>query len=310
MKRNYCIILFLLVGLVHLQAQSLTQMQEVIKVTSEHEKDEYAFYVENRSHATYSVSILFKELRNLTGTVSGVSPNMEVAPPGKYRIFSLKPEKADGSSSFSYSYSYMQGNFRAKVDTNYVYLLPVKPGKEVRVLVLTDLKSYLVKSAPQKITGIGFGMAEGDTVCAVRSGIVVEVKDHLASAGNDKTYVADENQLAIQHNDGSIAMYRLFRDNGFFVEEGDKVVAGQPIGIVGGDNYELGPHLRFYVYYLRKADRDSEQPFVPRILLPAFHLAPSTDAKVEFNKKYQCEHPQEYILKEMTKSQRKKYLAL
>lgn len=304
MKRNYCIILFLLVGLVYIQAQN------DIKVTSEQEKDGYSFYVENLSHATYSVSIRFKELTNLRRDVSTTSPNTIVATPGKYRIFSLKPDKVDECSSFSYGYSYMRGNIRAKIDTNYVYLLPVKPEKKVEVYKITDLKSYLVKSAPQQITGLGFGMTEGDTVCASRAGVVIEVKDHSASEGSDKVYVAGENRLAIQHKDCSIAFYSLFKDNGIFVEEGDRVVAGQPIGIVGGDNYILGPHLRFYVYYLKNADQDSEPPFLSQILLPAFHLAPLTDAKVEFNKKYQCEHPQEYIIKEMTKSQRKKYLAL
>lgn len=284
--------------------------QNAVKITYERNSErEYVFYAENIEHAPYSVKILFEKLDNLEGAVSVGFPYIKVVENGKHELFKLKPINRESASDFNYSYSSAKGNYRAKVDTDFVYLLPVGVNKKTSPRRVTALDNYLKKAKKQRTIGFAFNMEKGDTVYASRSGTVTDVLDNSASSTDNKLYAANENHVELLQRDGSFAKYTLFQDNGIFVKEGDFVYAGQPLGIIGADNYANGSHVRMIVYYLTKAENpDFNKTFKYNNFIPVFHLASGKDERPDSKGAYVSEHPQEYILNDLTKSQKKKYL--
>lgn len=286
------------------------QAQKTVKITYERNSaKEYVFINENTNIAPYSVRILFEKLYNLQGSPSVGFPYLKVVENGKHELFKLKPVDVGSASDFSYRYSSVKGNYHSKVDTNFVYLLPVGINKKTSPNRTTTLDNLFDKTKKQKVVGLAFNMEDGDTVYASRSGIVTDMLDNSASSTDHKVYAASENYVELLQRDGSFAKYKLFRDKGIFVEEGDFVYAGQPLGIIGGSNYANGSHLRMIVSYLREAEnKDYNKTFEYENFIPVFHLAAGKDDKPGFREEYVSEHPQEYIIIDLTKSQRKKYL--
>lgn len=289
--------------------------QKTIDVTFERgNKGEYVFYAENQFKCPQTLEVTFSKLENASGPVSGGIPYQTVVHGSKQCIFTLNPANPDVPIDFRYTYTYVKGNIRAKTDTNFVYLLPVGEMKEVQINRMVSLEKVLGMNKSTQTTGLTFSMEEGDTVYACRSGLVAETQTNSASTGDHKSYARTENYVEIYHKDGTFALYKLFKNNGIFVEPGETVTAGQPIGIIGGSNYERGSHLRFITYYLAKEDSSEDHygqavsVFKSTVFVPPFHLASDNDEKPDYNKTYRAEHPQAYIMKEMTKAQKKKLL--
>lgn len=55
------------------------------------------------------------------------------------------------------------------------------------------------------------------------------------------------NEVAIEHADGSVALYYHMKQNGVNVQEGDRVYRGDNIGSTGNTGCSTGPHLHFHV---------------------------------------------------------------
>lgn len=170
-------------------------------------------------------------------------------------------------------------------------------GKKVRVSPLKSLRE-LVGKTKEEIVGVAFRTTEGDTIVAARRGLVTQVVDHSASTGEHKAFDSSENYVEVYHADGSFAVYKLFKNGGIFVEPGDEIIPGQPIGIVGGGNYNNGSHLRFTVFSPAREFHS---------FLPVFYLSSGQVGKPDFREPYISEHPLEWVTKEMSKKEKKKY---
>jgi len=83
--------------------------------------------------------------------------------------------------------------------------------------------------------GIGIGAAVGTPVKTVASGTV-------SLAGPLGTYLTS---VLVDHGGGYYSFYAYLRDA--TVQKGDRVVAGQVIGTVGGESSDEGPHLHFEI---------------------------------------------------------------
>jgi murein DD-endopeptidase MepM/ murein hydrolase activator NlpD len=53
--------------------------------------------------------------------------------------------------------------------------------------------------------------------------------------------------VRILHDDGSMAVYAHLREGGVWVRQGQRVHAGQTIGLSGNTGYTSGPHLHFAI---------------------------------------------------------------
>jgi murein DD-endopeptidase MepM/ murein hydrolase activator NlpD len=130
-----------------------------------------------------------------------------------------------------------------KDDTSFVYTLPFEKNK--RHLLI---QGYFSKYTHKNRAALDFKMKRGTTICAARAGVVVRIKEDGRKGGLNKKYRPDGNVIIIQHADGSRAGYWHLQFNGAFVNVGDTVTQGQPIGLSGKTGYTLFPHLHFIVW--------------------------------------------------------------
>ncbi len=98
--------------------------------------------------------------------------------------------------------------------------------------------------------GIDIAAALGTPVRAIATGRVV-----LAGRVSDGAIVVE-----IEHGAGVISLYGHLNPT-LSVRDGDSVVAGQVVGLVGLTGHTTGPHLHFAIY-------DSGVPVDPLLILP------------------------------------------
>lgn len=285
--------------LIMLPVLAVAQSDKVVEVTYERsDKGEVTFYATTDSHTPYTVTLSFPRLNNTSypeGSIHEAFIHF-----GKTRLLTLRPSTENVSIGFSYRYTYRKGNFLLKADTNFVYLFPLAEGKTVRVNYMYSLDRILGKEGQKRLTGLAFHTTAGDTILAARGGEVTEVNDNSASTSEGTSFQATENYVEVFHKDGTFARYKLFRDGGIFVSPGDEVIPGQPLGIIGGENYKQGSHLRFNVYCPDLKDYS---------YMPDFYLSPEKTGKPEEREIYVSEHPLPFVIQEMGKKAKKKFLS-
>lgn len=96
-----------------------------------------------------------------------------------------------------------------------------------------------------------FGVKDVDLVCASRGGLVTHIEmdypnDNCPFISGEKVpaCVNNVNRIIIKHDDGSRMSYlHLAPDSNPYVEDGQRVEAGQVIGRVGNSGYSSGAHL-------------------------------------------------------------------
>jgi len=88
-----------------------------------------------------------------------------------------------------------------------------------------------------------FAMPVGSDVCAARKGIVIRVLDSYDGNGASRS----NNEIGIQHNDGTVGWYLHLKRGGASVRIGDRVQRGQRIAASGNVGRSMMPHLHFHV---------------------------------------------------------------
>jgi len=131
-------------------------------------------------------------------------------------------------------------------DTLYNYNLPFLKGKRYKVLQGQNT-NFTHKGNFSKYA-IDFKMDIGQTVCAIRDGLVIRVKENSDKGGKSEKYLNDANFILISHSDGTYSLYVHLKKDGVIVSEGDFVKKGQPIGYAGNTGMSTEPHLYFGVY--------------------------------------------------------------
>jgi len=76
----------------------------------------------------------------------------------------------------------------------------------------------------------------------------VEVKEGSNKGCPDPSCKSLANYVLVLHDDGSIASYVHLKHKGALVSVGDRVEAGQDIGLSGNTGWSRGAHLHFSVY--------------------------------------------------------------
>jgi hypothetical protein len=99
----------------------------------------------------------------------------------------------------------------------------------------------------RSVHALDFDADVGTTVVAARDGIVVDLRED-SSTGCGEVRCADQaNYVRIDHGDGTFGSYYHLDTNGVSVALGDRVCAGEPIGLSGNTGFSTGPHLHFQV---------------------------------------------------------------
>lgn len=95
---------------------------------------------------------------------------------------------------------------------------------------------------------LDFAADEGTPVLAAREGVVMQVESDFDKAGlNREKYGGRANFVRIVHADGTMALYAHLRAEGVAVRVGQRVRAGQRIGLSGNTGFTTGPHLHFAI---------------------------------------------------------------
>lgn len=154
----------------------------------------------------------------------------------------------------SSNYFAMRLNFGRRIPqdsiTDYRYELPFTKGKKYKVI-----QGFNGNFTHNKLTSryaIDFKIPVGDTIVAARSGKIINTKDEFKEHGGAE-FTKKANEIAIMHDDGTVAYYVHLDYKGIFVSVGERVEAGQPIGIAGWTGYSTTPHLHFVVRNLRES---------------------------------------------------------
>lgn len=134
---------------------------------------------------------------------------------------------------------------------------PAASPQDVPYALPFDAKRFQVSQAPQgrfshtdaeNRDAIDFALPEGTPVLAARAGRVMQVQGNFVDHGLDPQRDRDRaNFIRILHEDGSMAVYAHLQANGVLVRSGQRVEAGQRIGVSGNTGYSTAPHLHFVV---------------------------------------------------------------
>jgi murein DD-endopeptidase MepM/ murein hydrolase activator NlpD len=156
-------------------------------------------------------------------------PSKNVADPGDYRI----------------AYDWTVGDKDAVHDDAQLYRLPYAPGKSYRVL--QGYGSRFSHTGLEQFA-VDFKMAEGTPVHAARDGVVARVEESNNIGCWDDGCGSHANFIVILHDDGTTGEYYHLQQDGALVEVGDRIDAGQKIGLSGNTGHTTMPHLHFAVY--------------------------------------------------------------
>lgn len=95
---------------------------------------------------------------------------------------------------------------------------------------------------------VDFAASIGTPVLAARDGMVMQVESDFDRAGLKlEKYGGRANLIRIVHDDGTMAVYAHLKMEGVLVRVGQRVRAGQQIGLSGNTGFTTGPHLHFAV---------------------------------------------------------------
>jgi murein DD-endopeptidase MepM/ murein hydrolase activator NlpD len=134
---------------------------------------------------------------------------------------------------------------------------PAAQPRDVAYQLPFDAKRFQVTQAPQgrfshtdaeNRDAIDFALPEGTPVLAARAGKVMQVQGNFTANGRDPARDRERaNFIRVLHEDGSMAVYAHLQANGVLVRSGQRVEAGQRIGVSGNTGYSTAPHLHFVV---------------------------------------------------------------
>ena len=160
-------------------------------------------------------------------------------------VMSLEPARSRNLGNYRISCDWTIGVIDAEHDDDTIYMLPYASGSSYRVLQgyssrfsHTGLEQY----------AIDFKMDVGTPVHAARGGVVARVEESHDRGCWEDGCGKYANYIVILHDDGTTGEYYHLKKNGALVDAGDRVKAGQRIGLSGNTGHTTMPHLHFAVY--------------------------------------------------------------
>jgi murein DD-endopeptidase MepM/ murein hydrolase activator NlpD len=128
---------------------------------------------------------------------------------------------------------------------DYEYLLPLQ---QRALRIDQGFGGTFSHNDPQNRYAIDFAADIGTPVLAAREGVVMQVENDFEKAGlNRERYGGRANFIRILHDDGTMALYAHLKSEGAMVRVGQRIRAGQQIGLSGNTGFTTGPHLHFVI---------------------------------------------------------------
>lgn len=283
--------------------------QREIKVSYEYDevREKYVFEAHNLGNSHLTLVVYFKTLENLRASTS--LPAIKTVGPGVNQLFTLE-RSGPGSINFNWGWVYWHGTHNAKiVDAQYV--LPTTPNIKVGIIETNTVKAAIGQEDDSDFYGLGFKLVDGDTICAIRKGVVELVEQETQTDTLTFTYTRNRNRLTIRHDDGTIARYSNFRNGSAFIEAGDEVNPGTPLAIATQTNTNGDATVLISINHLNiDPDKGKEYKDWSSYLYvrPKF-VTEEHEGLLEPGKSYTSILNEELVTQEMSKREKKKYLA-
>lgn len=272
-------------------------------------RDGYTFYATNRTPIPMIVTIGFTDLRNLDA--SEALPYSRNVSGARIRLLTLSKQWSDQQSNFRYNTRYYSGCLGTAPD-EIEYLLPFKEGLVARASELSYLGEMVNRESPDDWYSISFRTDNETEIYAARKGVVIDLKDGENDSGSNLLYTSNRNTITVVHDDCTFARYSAFRDNEIYVSEGETVYPGQALGVMAGDEFELGNQIRLLIYYRNDESvvfdpRDAEGISNWRYVKPIFRTTQNRSLHVTNGELYESAHPDEIITSEMSRRERRQW---
>lgn len=204
-------------------------------------------YADNRDIIPGWVTVSLSKVKNLRPSQQPPFIFTLKANSKKIPLFSLIPIKSAGAAHFELSTRKVPGKPPSQTHHNdqHIYQLPFTHGQKYRLG-----QGYFGSATHKKPNpyALDFNMDIGTAICAARDGIVAEVKQDSNIGGPSPRFAKHGNHITLYHQDGTFATYAHLKKNGALVKPGDRVRAGQKMGLSGNTGQSSGPHLHFEVF--------------------------------------------------------------
>lgn len=180
-------------------------------------------------------------------------PLYVVVPPGGSTLFlgNIRPAMSGVGYSFRTEYTWTLGDMNASQAPDALYRLPYREGSTFRIGQSAG-GPITTHTRPDSQFAVDIPMPEGTPVLAARSGTVIYTEANQVYGAQVPDMLGKANEVRIQHIDGTVAIYAHLAHGGVYVYAGQRVEAGQQIGLAGSTGYSSGPHLHFAVQTLRR----------------------------------------------------------
>ncbi len=229
------------------------------------------FIATNETFYPFIVKINFRKMDNFTASYRTREAFVKY---GKNILFDLKVRDPESGYNLDYEFSYALGRPEAVNETDFIYLVPLRPG---------------TVPAAGKAGGAGitdsFSLQKGDTVYCSRKGTVTAVP------GDTRTIfrISGKEALEILHDDGTMMIYNGLSGGAVDLTPGMTVFPGDPV-VVAQENSTLILHLVALV-------QSEMLPSLPVL----YAVDDSTGAQYSrIEGRFAAIHPESLIIKEMT----------
>jgi hypothetical protein len=242
--------------------------------------NQFNFFANNPSYYPYRLVMNFSGIINLMPIINSQSFILKT---GQNRLLTFNV--ADPSiPNFHYDLSVKEiiGDTTVTADTNYPYLFPIRDPKKARK---ENLREYYY--------GDVFDLNDNDTIYAMRKGIVTA----LPGRGIQTDRVYADRTLEVYHADGTIMTYKNIDPQNLFINAGEFVYPGQPMGIINSGN-----DLEVELFQINSNGR------LKRIVIYYYSGESRNYLLTEFRKDFITNSPDSIVMKEMTEREIRMYI--
>lgn len=254
------------------------------------------FVAYNNTPAPLFLNINFADLQNTS--FDEPLPYIKRLEPGFNTLFTLQRDLDAGPPQFNYDIKSFRSDPMAKIDLDFPYLIPLKPGENATVFDVKNIEGFWGSEEPDSWVATGFEVNPGQAVYASRTGTVVEIVGSARASKPENWYHTWTNSVTVLQPDGTLICYHNVIDTKKKLEVNEKVYAGEQIGVVPSNTNEL--ILLIFQNSLNSADL--------RFIIPQFVTADDKTELLISSKEYKVMHPNKIRGLEMTRREQRKIL--
>ena len=215
----------------------------IARLRIENDQGRYLAWADNRLSGPIEVMLHFNRSENVLGRPS-LPARATVAAGGTSLVAVLSAADPSRGGDFELRMESLPGDPNARPQ-DVPYQLPLR--QEKFQIEQGYGGSFSHKDAQNRYA-VDFAAEIGTPVLAAREGLVMQVESDFDHAGlNMEKFGGRANFVRILHDDGAMSLYAHLKSEGALVRVGQRVRAGQQIGLSGNTGFTTGPHLHFAV---------------------------------------------------------------